>query len=102
MQVGNTEIKSSFYVKLYVLGVYFDQKIIFDYHVDELCRKGRRKVSVLARLTKTLDVQSKILLFPTSSQFEYCPLVWQFCSRDTMKKIEKKIQKQDLRYINCL
>ena len=63
VQVGNTEIKSSFYVKLYVLGVYFDQKIIFDYHVDKLCRKARRKVSVLARLTKTLDVQSKILLF---------------------------------------
>ncbi len=59
-----------------------------------------RKLSVLARLTKTLDVASKMLLFHTYilSQFEYCSLVWHFCSRDKMKKIEK-IQKQALRYI---
>ena len=57
-QVGNNEIKSSSYVKL--LGVYFDQKLISDHHVDELLGKARRKLprSVLARLTKTLDVQS--------------------------------------------
>ena len=37
VQVGDNEIKSSSYVKL--LGVYFDQKLILDYHVEELCRK---------------------------------------------------------------
>ncbi len=52
-----------------LLGVYLDQKLSFDYHVDELCRK----LSVLARLTKTLDVARKLLLFHayTLSQFEY-------------------------------
>ncbi len=81
MQVGNNEIKSSPYVKL--LGVYFDQKLIFDYHVDELCRKALRKLSVLPRLTKALDVRSKTLLFHTYilSQLEYCLLVWHLQTR---------------------
>ncbi len=80
---------SSSYVKL--LGVYFDQKLSYDYHVDELCHKSGRKLSVLARLTKTLDVASKMLLFHTIilSQFEYCSLVWHFWSRDKVKEIEK-------------
>ena len=65
VQVGNNEIMSSSYVKL--LGVYFDQKLIFDYHVEELCRKAGRKLSV--RLTNTLDVGSK------NSSFSYLYIV---------------------------
>ena len=41
-----------------LLGVYFDQKLSFSAHIDELCRKAGRKLSVLARLSKTLDVPS--------------------------------------------
>ncbi len=98
VSIGSNEIMSRSHVKL--LGVYFDQKLSYDYHVNELCRKAGRKLSILGRLTKTLDVASKMLHFHTYilSQFEYCSLVWHFCSRDKMKKIEK-IQKQALHYI---
>ena len=94
VSVGRNGIMSSSYVKL--LGVYLDQKLSFDYHVDELCRKSGRKLSsVIARLTKTLNVASKMLLFHTYilSQFEYCSLVWHLFTRDKTKKIGK-IQKR--------
>ena len=65
LSVGSNEIMSSSYVKLH--GVYFDQKLSYEYHVNELCRKAATKLSVpvLAGLTKTLDVASKMLLFHT-------------------------------------
>ncbi len=71
VQVGNNKIKLTSYVKL--LGVCFHQKLIFDYHVDELCRKAGRKFSVVACLTKTFHISSKVPLFHTYilSHFEY-------------------------------
>ena len=88
---------SSSCVKLY--GVYLDQKLSFVYHVDELCREAGRKLSVLARFTDTRCCKQNALFYThILSQFEYCSLIWHFCSGDTTQKIEK-IQKQALVYV---
>ncbi len=68
--------------------------------------KGWEKLSVLTRLTKTVDVASKIILLHAYilSQFEYCPLVWHFCSRDKMKKterIKKQVTFKDFNTMSC-
>ena len=96
--VGDVIIPNQNVVKL--LGVQFDNMLSFDAHVDEICRKAGRKLNVLARLSKTLDFESKLTLFHcfVLSHFEYCAVVWHFCSRDKMRKMEK-IQKQALRYV---
>ncbi len=44
VHVGSNEIMSISCVKL--LKAYFDQKLFFDYHADELCGKAGRKLSV--------------------------------------------------------
>ncbi len=99
VSVRSNEIRSSSCVKLLSSKVYFDQKLLFDYHADELiCRKTGRKLSVLARLTKTLAVASEMLLFHTSCYSSSTAhfrghLYNSFCSRDKMKEIEK-IQRQ--------
>ena len=64
MRVGSNEVKAENCVKLLLLlGVYFDQKLSFYAHIDKLCGKSGRKLSVLARLSQTLDAPSKMLIF---------------------------------------
>ena len=96
--VGGSEIQNQTVVKL--LGVYHDNLLLFDDQVDEICRKAGKKLNVLGRLSKSFDVESKLILFHSFilSHFEYCAVVWHFCSRNKMRKIEK-IQKQALRYV---
>jgi hypothetical protein len=98
INVDGTLIRSQNVVKL--LGLNFDHLLTFDVHVDDICRKAGRKLNVLARMSNTLDIESKLILFYAFvlSHFEYCAVVWHFCSRDKMRKIEK-IQKQALRYV---
>ncbi len=96
--IDNNVIQSQRAVKL--LGVNFDSALSFNVHVNEICRKAGRKMNVLGRLSRSLDLDSKLMLFHSFvlSHFEYCAVVWHFCSKDNMKKIEK-IQKQALRYV---
>jgi hypothetical protein len=98
VKVDEAYVTTQHVVKL--LGVTFDNMLTFDMHVDEICRKAGRKLSVLGRLSTTLDVESKLILFHSFvlSHFEYCSVIWHFCSREKMKKVEK-IQKQALRYV---
>jgi hypothetical protein len=96
--VDSVTIRHQPVVKL--LGVYFDTKLNFSYHINEICRKAGKKLCVLARLSKSLDTKSKLTLFHAFilTHFEYCAVVWHFCSMNDMKRIEK-IQKQALRYV---
>ena len=34
-----------------LLDVKFDQKLTFDYHISDICKKAGRKISALARVT---------------------------------------------------
>lgn len=83
-----------------LLGVHCDNVLTFDRQIDEMCRKAGNKLNVLGRLSKSLDAESKLILFHSFilSHFEYCATVWHFCSREKMRKIEK-IQKQALRHV---
>lgn len=43
IQVSGTSIKSSKYEKL--LGVHFDEKLNFDTHIENTCKKANRKLN---------------------------------------------------------
>ena len=94
----NCTITNQQSVKL--LGVTFDYSLTFDVHITEICRKPGRKLNVLSRLSKSLDIESKLILLHSFvlSHFQYCSVVWHFCSKENMNKIEN-IQKQALRYV---
>ena len=54
----------------------------------------------LQRLSKFLSVETRLLIFKSfiQSNFNYCPLVWHFCSKANTEKLEK-LQYRALRIV---
>ena len=63
-----------------LLGLYINDLLNFDAHIDNICRKAGRKLNVLARLPGVLNVECKLLLFYSFilSYFEYCTAICYF------------------------
>ena len=68
-----------------------DRKMNFHTHVKNIYRKAGQKLSALLRISPYLDQGKKVLLYKSmiKSQFNYCPLVWMFCSRQSNNLINK-------------
>ena len=83
-----------------ILGVIIDNKLTFKSHIEELCKKASQKISALSRISNQLNDSEKKLLFNAvvKSQFNYCPLVWMFCSR-TSNNMINKVHERALRII---
>ena len=96
--VGDTKIWENDRVKL--LGVTIDNKLRFDSHLSEVCRKAENKLSALTRIFRFLSFDKRRLLVKAffESQFKYCSLAWMFCSRTTNNKINS-LHKRALRLI---
>ena len=96
--VGDTKIWENDRVKL--LGVTIDNKLRFDTHLSEVCRKAENKLSALTRIFRFLSFDKRRLLVKAffESQFKYCSLAWMFCSRTTNNKINS-LHKRALRLI---
>ena len=84
--LDGTEIKCEDSVKL--LGVTLDYMLNFDKHISNICKKAARQINVLLRLSKYLSTETKILIYKSfiRSNFNYCPLVWHFCSKIVLTK----------------
>ena len=96
VKIGNTDVVNSSEEKL--LGVHIDSKLSFDHHVSKLCQKASNKLYALARISPYMDqnkLRNLMRAFITS-QFQYCPLIWMFHSRQLNQKINK-IQERALR-----
>ena len=91
-------IKSEETVKL--LGVTLDNKLSFDGHISNLCKKAATQLSVLKRLRSYIGFEQKKVLIQSfvCSKFNYCPLVWYFSSMKSLQKIEK-LQERALRFL---
>ena len=72
--VGNVTINPSQSVKL--LGIEIDSKLNFDTHVHEICQKAARQINALKRLSKFLNLDSRMAIFRSfiTSNFGYCSL----------------------------
>ena len=92
------EIKCEDSVKL--LGVTIDYLLNFDLHVSNICKMAARQINVLLRLSKFLRIETKILIYKSfiRSSFNFCPLVWHFCSKTSSAKMEK-LQYRALRLV---
>ena len=66
-----------------LLGVDLDYLLNFNEHVTRICQKVARQLNVLQRISKFLTVETRLLLFKSfiRSNFNYCPIVWHFCSK---------------------
>ena len=74
-----------------ILGVYFDNKLNFDYHINKLCKKASQKLHALARVWVFMNCRQKkqIMNAFIISQFGYCPLIWMFHNRKMLQQINR-------------
>ena len=74
-----------------LLGVTFDSSLTFEKHISKLCRSANAKVSALQRVACFMSAEKLRLIANAfvNSETSYCPLVWSFCSRGSMNKIER-------------
>ena len=98
INIGNMCIAREDEVKL--LGVFLDSSLSFDNHVKKICMKAVRQLNSLRRLGTHLDVSSRLLIYKTFllANFNFCPMVWHFCSKGNMLKLEK-VNERALRFI---
>ena len=89
LNFNNLAIKNSKEVE--ILGITLDRNMNFHTHIKNICRKVGQKLSALLRISPYLDQGKKVLLYKVviKSQFNYCPLVWMFCSRQSNNLINK-------------
>ena len=75
-----------------ILGITLDRNMNFHTHIKNICRKVGQKLSAMLRISPYLDQsKKKVLLYKSmiKSQFNYCPLVWMVCSRQSNNLINK-------------
>ena len=60
-----------------ILGIKIDNKLNFNTHVDEICKKAGQKLKALSRVTPCMDLSKRCILLNVFfiSQSSYCPLV---------------------------
>ena len=61
-----------------ILGINFDNKLTFNYHITKLCKKAGQKLHALARISKFMSNDQRKLIMNTfiSSNVCHCPLIW--------------------------
>ena len=89
LNFNNLIIKSSKEVQ--ILGIKIDKNLNFSNHIKSICRKAGQKLSTLVRISSSLNMKQKKLLYKLmiKLQFNYCPLVWMFGSRQSNNLINK-------------
>ena len=72
-----------------ILGVIIKNRLTLSTYIKELCIKASQNISALSRISNQINDSEKNLLFNAlvKSQFNYCPLVWIFCSRTSNNMI---------------
>ena len=98
IQISDIKVTSESRVKR--LGIHIDNRLNFDYHVSQLCKKASKKLHALARIFKYVETSKRRVLVNSfiTSQFSYCPLIWEFHSRRMEHRINK-IHERALRLI---
>ena len=72
-----------------LLGIIFDDKLKFQYHIENMCKKSSLKLSGLSRVALICHKKKKISNAFFQLQFSYCTLVWMCHSRTLNNKINR-------------
>ena len=92
-EINGNSITGSNCVKL--LGVLIDYKLSFSPHIEAICKQASQKVKALLRIRRYLTVEKASLLFRAYvlSSFYYCPILWMFCSKSSLRLINSVHQR---------
>ena len=78
-----------------ILGITLDRSMGFNTQIKNICRKAGQKLSAQLRISLYLDQGKKVLSCKSmiKSQFNCCPLVWMFCSRQSNNLINRVLER---------
>ena len=98
VKIGEYEIQTQSSVEL--VGIEIDDHLYFTNHITTLLRKAAGQLNYLLSKKKCLNTESKRVLIESfiMANFNYCPLVWMFCSAK-LKQKQENIQKRALRFL---
>ena len=84
-----------------LLGVIIDNKLDFTEHLTTACKKTNLKLHALNRISRFLSPEQYVLIINAyiKSLFNYCPLVWMFCYRRIMHKMNKIHERSLIKFI---
>ena len=81
------------------LGVFVDEKLSWNNHIDNLCKTLSKNIGILYRLQFLPQNVSKMLYHSlVSSHVNYCNIVWGFTTKKNIERIHK-LQKRGIRII---
>ena len=95
-EIESAKIETKNTVKL--LGITIDNKQILKNIYLNYAKKASMQLNAMSRLQRFMGNKNKKRLLKIFSNFNYCPLVWHFCSCESSQKNEK-IQLHCLRII---
>ena len=89
IECAGKEIPVSKEIKL--LGITLDEKLKFDSHIADICRKVGSQINALSRLKNILPCKTKESLYRAFilPYFSYCSQVWYHCGRRNIEKLER-------------
>ena len=99
LQINDKSVDSSSEVLL--LGLTIDNKLNFSKHISELCRKAASNINALKRFKRYISDSDRKLVGNAYvlSYFNYCPMVWHFCGKGDIHKIER-IHERAIRFMS--
>ena len=86
---------------LQLLSVTIDRRLKFNEHINSVCMKASRRISVLMRrLRNLIPTVAKLQLYKSAilPHFTYCRLVWHFCRSSDTRSLER-LQERGLRAV---
>ena len=83
LNINKQTINSENCVKL--LGIEIDNKLSFDKHISNPCKKASNQLNAIGRIQKYTGFKEKEVLLNS-----FVLSNWHFCSSKSLKKIEKK------------
>ena len=83
-----------------ILGVYLDNNLLMNVHINHICAKLSRRLGLLYRITGCLSIEVKLLFYKSYVQpcFDYCVATWGFCSNMHISRLSR-LQKRFARVI---
>ena len=87
-------------LKVVLLGIEIDNNLNFNKHIQQLIKKAAGQLNFLSRKNKLLNQNAKKVVIESFvlANFNYCPLVWHFCSSESMKR-QERIQERAFRLL---
>ena len=75
------------------MGIYFDDSLAFDAHIEDLCKKNCSGIGVLRRIKSLVSKERLLKLYKSLIQpyFDYCSPLWDTCDKTLQNRAARII-----------